>query len=168
MSAVGLVESNSKKHGLNRSLTFWVFSATGALLLALTVVVAVLSTQWVTYPESGEFTQVYAEKLSVKPQSYLPLNNPDPHLLEAISEPGKFVVFRSTDDTRIIEEQIGKNNIGYVEFEGNYYIINLSGGYVDFPAPYNRGEPFHLPMLALWMLWGISAGIVDLYRRQHS
>jgi hypothetical protein len=167
MNSAGLVENNSRKHELKRSRTFWVFSATGVLLLALTVIVAVLSTQWVTYPEGGEFVEIHAEKLIDKPKSYISLSNPDPYLLEAMREPGKYVDLRPSDETQI-DEQIGTNSTSYVEFEGNYYKIHQSLVFVDYPAPHNRGEPFQLPMLALWMLWGISAGVVDLYRRQNS
>jgi hypothetical protein len=103
MNSAGLVENNSRKHELKRSRTFWVFSATGVLLLALTVIVAVLSTQWVTYPEGGEFVEIHAEKLIDKPQSYISLSNPDPYLLEAMREPGKYVDLRPSDETQIDE-----------------------------------------------------------------
>jgi hypothetical protein len=167
MSSAGLVESNSRKHGLKRSRLFWVFLVKGMVLLALTVIVAFLSAQWVTFPESGEFTQIYAEKLSEKPTYYVSLSNPDPYLLDAILEPGKFLVFSSLNEMGITE-QIGGNSTGNVEFEGDYYTVFVSGGIADFPAPYNRGAPFQLPMVGLWLLWVISAGAVDLHRRQHS
>ena len=168
MSSARLVENNSKKLGLKRSRLFWVFFITAMVLLAPTVVAAFLSTQWVTYPESGEFTQVYAERLGSTPQSYLSLNHPNPYLLEAVSEPGKFVVFRSSDDTRIIEEQLGGNYTNYVEFEGNYYLVYLSGGYVDFPAPYSRGIPFLILLAIAWLVYGIIAAAVYLIRSDHS
>jgi hypothetical protein len=115
-----LVEGNSRNNRLKRNRLVGVFFVTGVLLLAPTIVVAVLSTQWVTFPESGEYIDVYAEKLVDKPQYYVSLNNPDPYLLEALREPGKYVSFPSFDETQI-DEQIGTNSTSYVEFEGSYY-----------------------------------------------
>ena len=164
MSAERIIESNSRKHWFKRSRSFLVFLATAALLLALTIVVAVLSTQWVTYPEGGEYIEIHADKLVDKPQSYVSLSNPDTFLSEALSSPGKYVDFRSFDETQI-DEQIGKNSTSHVGFEGSYYKIYQSHVSVDYPAPYNRGAPYQLPIVALWLLWGISAVTVRLYRR---
>jgi hypothetical protein len=161
MSAEGINESNLSKLKRKRSRLFWSFTVSFVVLLALTAVVAYLSTQWVTFPESGPFTQVYAKKLGEKPASYVSLSNPEPHLLEAISEPGKFVIFKdSSDETQKIEEQLGGNFTSNVEFEGSFYSVELRGGYVDFPASYNRGAQFLFPLVGAWLVFGTIAAFV--------
>ena len=78
------------------------------------------------YPEY----YIRAESLSVKPEKYFILSNPDQYVLRAIK--GEGVVVRQID-TQIydLERQYGTSN---VEYNGSYYAIWIA--FVDaFPPP---------------------------------
>ena len=76
---------------------------------------------------------LYATKLDEKPQKYFVLDNPDPYVLEAVLNPGRYVSINSPDDTLIDENEhtYGTNN---VEFNNSYYEVNLLHG-DRFPPP---------------------------------
>ncbi len=78
------------------------------------------------YPQYG----IRAESLTVKPEKYFTLSNPDQYVLRAIN--GEEVVVRQID-TQILnlERQYGTSN---VEYNGSYYSIGIV--FVDaFPPP---------------------------------
>jgi hypothetical protein len=64
--------------------------------------------------------EVVAGNLSEKPEDYFIVAGPDPVLLQAISNPGKSVYFRSWDEVEIDDliDQYGTCNF---EYQNNYY-----------------------------------------------
>ena len=76
---------------------------------------------------------LYATELDEKPQKYFVLDNPDPYVLEAVLNPGRYVSINSPDDTQIDEKEHthGTNN---VEFNNSYYEVTLLYGDI-FPPP---------------------------------
>ncbi len=78
------------------------------------------------YPQYG----IRAENLTVKPEKYFTLSNPDQYVLRAIN--GEDVVVRQTDTEILnLERHYGTSN---VEYNGSYYAIGIV--FVDaFPPP---------------------------------
>jgi len=78
------------------------------------------------YPQFG----IRAEGLTVKPEKYFTLSNPDQYVLGAIN--GEDVIVRQTDTEILnLERHYGTSN---VEYNGSYYAIGIV--FVDaFPPP---------------------------------
>ena len=89
---------------------------------------------------------IYATKLGDKPSNYFVLNNPDKHVLEAISNQHSSV-FNSLDETQI-DEVTGDYGVNVIEYNGAYYETAILFG-DNFP-------PFMLPQVLVVGI-GVSA-----------
>ena len=92
---------------------------------------------------------IYATKLNHKPSSCFVLNNPDKHVLEAISNQHSSF-FSSLDETQI-DEVTGNYGVNVIEYNGAYYETAILFG-DNFP-------PFLLPQI---LLSGIIASTVAI------
>ncbi|MDH5783142.1 MAG: hypothetical protein OEZ35_05705 [Candidatus Bathyarchaeota archaeon] len=91
-----------------------------------------------------------AEKLTEKPDVYIPLTEPDHYVLQAVSNPGEEVVVGAWGNSEFDEmvETYGTDN---VEINGNYYEIQVYSMEIFFWGT--------LLLLSLggWVVFGIIA-----------
>jgi len=131
-----------------------VFLVAMVLLVATIIAVAGLS-----FPKSfGYGMALLAEELTEKPDEYSHLTEPDPYVLEAVSNPGKVVVVGRWEDSQFDEivETYKTNN---VEIDGSYYHIDVYSKDVFF-----WGQLFVLSMLG-WTALGIALMALKLTKR---
>lgn len=154
------------KRGL---IILFFFIVTAALLSVATVYVpAIVDSALIRQSEKGGML-VSAEELFEKPQTYFSLDNPDSYVLQAISNPGKFVfIGPHTNDTQIDEiiHDYGSATTINVEFNNHYY--NIAKGSVTVGPP---EEMVLIPILILgWILWGTSiiATVIIRFSRKRS
>jgi len=91
-----------------------------------------------------------ANRLDGEPEEYFVLENPDPHLLQAISTEN-YVVLDSVDDTQI-DDLIQTHGTNNIKFHSAYYRIDFAVA-DKFPPP-------GLPMLLIAGIVGSSIAIV--------
>ena len=99
----------------------WVLIAVAAVL-SVTTILPVVGPYLVPSLSSGLAFE--AEKLTEKPDVYIPLTEPDPYVLQAVSNPGEEVVVGARGNSEFNEmvDTYGTNN---VEINGNYYQIHV-------------------------------------------
>ena len=105
------------------------------------------------YPQYG----IRAESLTVKPEKYFALSNPDQYVLRAIN--GEDIIVRQTDTEILnLERHYGTSN---VEYNGSYYAIGIV--FVDaFPPP-------TLPhILAGFVISIIGIAVIAIFRSQNT
>jgi hypothetical protein len=132
-----------KKH--STLFMFFVISALG--LLALTGF-SIGASYWQAQNDPWGAT-IIAHKLYQRPVQYFSLSNPDAYVLEALSNPGKPVYPHFFDKTQI-DELVQAQGVNNVEFNGNYYRVDLL--YSD-PVVWSISL-FHLALFG-WVLLGI-------------
>lgn len=99
--------------------------------LALIVVAAALlvtttvSLAGISFPKSfSNGMTLVAEKLTKKPDKYIALAEPDPYVLQAISNLGEQVVVGAWKNSEF-DEMVEAYETNNVEIDGNYYRIDL-------------------------------------------
>lgn len=102
-------------------------------------------------PEFHYGPLIVAEKLSAKPEQYVVVTDPDPYLLEALSNPRSLVFVYSWKDTPMFDALLnaGTDN---VEYNDAYYRVGF--GSVD---PVFGG--CWLPLLISWIVLGVSFAV---------
>lgn len=99
-------------------------------LVAVSSAIALVAVPALYYPSYI----VKAERLTQKPDTFFVLENPDPMVSQAISNPQKSAEIRSLEDTQI-DELIDENNNDNVQVNDSYYQIEIVC--VDrFPPPF--------------------------------
>jgi len=92
---------------------------------------------------------LYAEKLSAKPTNYIALTDPDPYLLEALSNPSRDVFIGSWDNTNL-DELVETYQTNNVEYNNTYYTVTMVS--VDV---FIYGT-FFLILIFSWIVLGLS------------
>jgi hypothetical protein len=124
------------------------------LLIATIVAVAGLS-----FPKSfGYGLALVAEELTEKPDEYIPLTEPDPYVLQAVSNPGEDVTVGSWNDSEF-DEMVSTYKTSNVEIDGKYYRINVYSKDVFF-----WGVLFLLSIVG-WSALGIAVIVWKLIMR---
>jgi len=122
------------------------------MLLVLTA----LDVYALSNPEKLNYGPVlWAEELSTEPEKYIVLTDPDPYLLEALSDPGspgnpRRSVFVGSWDNTIIDELIETHETNNVEYSKAYYTVTM--GSVDTPI---YGLFFWI-LIFSWVILGLS------------
>ncbi len=100
-----------------------VFFSVSMILLVLTALVLYVMSN----PEKFRFGPVlWAETLSTKPETYMVLTDPDPYVVEALSNPGSLVFVGYWDNTNIDELiEIHRYRTNNVEYSQVYYTITM-------------------------------------------
>jgi hypothetical protein len=95
---------------------------------------------------------LWAEKLSTEPEKYIVLTDPDPYLLEALSNPGSLgkQVFVGSWDNTNIDELIETHETNNVEYSKTYYTVTIAS--VDV---FIYGQ-FLLILIFSWIILGLS------------
>jgi len=143
---------------VKKTASISLFATAAVILLAVSLYVAVNYGQ-IEYIDAWGAT-IIAHDLPEKTQSYFAFENPDPYVLEAISNPGKPIYIHYFNYTQIDEmiESYGTSNIEY-----NYHCYNVDLVYTDSIAV---GDFIPILIAAAWLLFGLSAIIVAV--RVHS
>jgi len=100
------------------------FFSVSMILLVLTA----LDVYALSNPEKFHYGPVlWAEKLSTKPEKYIVLTDPDPYLLEALSDPGSpgREVFVGSWDNTNIDELVETHKTNKVEYSKAYYTVHI-------------------------------------------
>ena len=93
-----------------------------AIVLLVATIVAVAG---ISFPRSfGYGMALMAEELTEKPDKYIPLTEPDPYVLQAVSNPGEDVIVGSWEDSEF-DEMVSTYKTNNVEIDGRYYRINV-------------------------------------------
>ncbi len=126
----------------------WVLVAVAAVLSVTTILPVVEDSFSGGLPSLSRGMTLVAEKLTEKPDMYIPLTEPDHYVLQAVSNPGEEVVVGAWGNSEFDEmvETYGTNN---VEINGNYYQIQVYSKENLF-----WGNLFWLS-LAGWFVFGI-------------
>jgi len=93
---------------------------------------------------------LWAERLSAKPEKYIVVTDPDPYLLEALSNPETEVFIGYWENTNI-DELVMAYDTNNVEYNGTYYMVNLITDH-----PFYGG--FLLILLVSWI--GLGVGFI--------
>lgn len=67
---------------------------------------------------------IWAEKLSTKPEKYMVLTDPDPYVVEALSNLGRAVFVGSWDNTNI-DELVETQKTNNVEYSQTYHTVHI-------------------------------------------
>jgi hypothetical protein len=99
------------------------FLSASMILLVLTALVLYVQSN----PEKFRYGPVlWAEKLSTKPETYMVLTDPDPYVVEALSNPGSDVFVGSWDNPNIDELiETHRYRTNNVEYSQTYYTITM-------------------------------------------
>jgi len=94
-----------------------------------------------------------AEKLTEKPDVYIPLTEPDHYVLQAVSSPGEFVLVGAWGNSEFDEmvETYGTDN---VEIDSNYYQIQVYSKDSFF------GGILFILSLVGWFVFGVAVLVV--------
>jgi hypothetical protein len=106
--------------------------------------------------QSGYGSAIEAHSLNGTPEKYFKLDNPDSYVLKAISTPQK-LVFVNLDNTQI-EEMIQIHDTNNIEYNENYYEINVLS--VD-----PQGLGCIAPLILCWGLLGVAVIITMIIKR---
>jgi hypothetical protein len=116
------------------------------ILLVLTA----LDVYALSNPEKFHYGPVlWTEKLPTKPEKYIVLTDPDPYLVEALSNPAREVFVGSWDNTNI-DELIETHETNNVEYSKAYYTVTI--GSVDI---FIYGTFFWI-LIFSWIILGLS------------
>jgi len=118
----------------------------GVILLVLTVAdICAMS-----HPQQLKYgTALVSQKLSTKPEKYVVVTDPDPYLLEALSNSGTAVFIGSSDNTNV-DELVWAQGTDNLEYNNAYYTVDLLSVDNFF---YHR---FFLILLFSWIVLGVS------------
>ncbi len=98
------------------------------VLAGLTIIMVLCATTAILIPFLSPpligYSDLVAKKLVDEPEKYFVITNPDPALLQAISQSGEHVALKSFDETQIDElmSQYGTDNI---EYQDSYYQVRI-------------------------------------------
>jgi hypothetical protein len=109
-----------------------VFSSVSMMLLVLTALdlYAIYNRQKFRYGPA-----LWAETLSTEPETYMVLTDPDPYVVEALSNPESAVFVGSWDNTNI-DELIKRHRTNNMEYSQAYYTVTMIIGDVFIYAQY--------------------------------
>lgn len=125
------------------------FFVVAVVLLAATIV----AVAGVSFPKSFGYGMAFiAEELIEKPDEYIPLTEPDPYVLQAISNLGEEVIVGSWADSEF-DEMVTTYKTNNVEIDGKYYLINVYSKEV-----FIWGTLFLLSMGG-WAVFGIAVAV---------
>jgi len=121
------------------------FSGLSVILLVLTVadIYAISHREQLKYGSA-----LVGQKLSTKPEEYVVVADPDPYLLEALSNSGTAVFVGSFDNTNV-DELVWAQGTDNLEYNNAYYTVTLLSVDNFF---YHR---FFLILLASWIVLGV-------------
>jgi len=124
-----------------------------AIVLLVVMVVAVAG---ISLPKSfGYGMSLVAEELTEKPEEYILLVEPDPYVLQAVSNLGEEVVVGAWEDSEF-DEMVSSYGTNNVEIDGKYYRIQVYA--ID---AFFWGGLFWLSIVG-WAILGIAAVVNTL------
>jgi len=113
-------------------------------------VATIVAAAGLSFPKAfGYGLVLLAEELAEKPDEYILLTEPDPYVLQAVSNPGKEVIVGSWGDSEF-DEMVSIHKTNNVEIDGRYYRISMYSAEVFF-----WGMLFVLSMMG-WTALGIA------------
>jgi hypothetical protein len=126
------------------------------------LVITILGAVGLSFPRYfGYGMALKAEELTEKPDKFVTLTEPDPFVLEAISNPGKTVIVGSWEDSEF-DEIVSMYETNNVKIDSKYYRITIYS--VDI---FIWGQLMLLSMIG-WPIFGIAIVVWKLYmRRRH-
>jgi len=125
----------------------------GPFFLGLSVILLVLTVAdiyAISHPQQLKYgSALVSQKLSMKPEKYVVVADPDPYLLEALSNSGTAVFVGSFEKTNV-DELVWAQGTDNLEYNNVYYAVNLLSVDNFF---YHR---FFLILLFSWVVLGVS------------
>jgi hypothetical protein len=95
------------------------------MVVVVLSVVTTVAVAGLAFPKAfGYGMTLVAERLTEKPDDYIPLANPDPYVLQAVAHPGDEVVVGAWDNSEF-DEMMSSYGTNHVEINGKYNRIHV-------------------------------------------